>query len=161
VTLARVDWLDQRAVALRAAMDAEMTAIYADSLGDYPPEVRSLFTAAFDVDPSTIVATVLVLDDASRLPLGQAGLRPHGDGRVLEVKKVIVGAEHRGRGISRTLMTELENVARELGASALVLQTGDRQPAAIGLYEAIGYRLIAPYPPFELMSNALCYEKVL
>ena len=58
-------------------------------------------------------------------------------------------------------MVKLEHVARELGAPSLVLQTGNRQPAAIGLYESVGYCLIAPYAPFELMSDALCYEKVL
>jgi GNAT superfamily N-acetyltransferase len=161
ITLARVDWLDPRACSLRAAMDIEMNAIYADSLTSYPPALRSLFTAAFSVDPATVVATVLVFDSGSGSPVGQAGLRPHGVGGALEVKKVVVDPDHRGRGISRTLMFELENAAREFGAPSLVLQTGDRQPAAIGLYESVGYRLIPPYPPFELMSNAVCYEKVL
>ena len=142
-------------------MDAEMSAIYAETFGDYPPEVRTLFAAAFGVEPATIVATLLALDGGSRLPVGHAGLRAHGPDGVLEVKKVIVDVGHRGRGISRALMLELENVGRELDAPSLILQTGDRQPAAIGLYESIGYHLIAPYAPFELMSNALCYEKVL
>ena len=48
-----------------------------------------------------------------------------------------------------------------VGAPSLVQQTGDRQPAAIGLYESVGYRLIVPYAPFELMSDALWYEEVL
>jgi GNAT superfamily N-acetyltransferase len=161
ITLARVDWLDPRAFSLRAAMDVEMSAIYADSFTDYPPALRTLFTAAFDVDPATVVATVLAFEAGSGLPVGQAGLRPHGVGGALEVKKVIVDVDHRGRGISRTLMLELENAARDFGAPSLVLQTGDRQPAAIRLYESIGYCLIPPYAPFELMSNALCYEKVL
>ena len=142
-------------------MDVEMSAIYAESFTGYPPALMSLLTAAFTVDPATVVATVLALDAESGIPVGHAGLRPHGFGGVLEVKKVIVDADHRGRGISRTLMLELENTARELGALSLVLQTGDRQSAAIGLYESVGYRLIPPYAPFELMSNALCYEKVL
>jgi GNAT superfamily N-acetyltransferase len=102
-----------------------------------------------------------VFDSGSGLPVGHAGLRRHGDGDSLEVRKVMVDSDHRGRGISRTLMLELENAAREFGAPSLVLQTGDRQPAAIRLYESVGYRLIPPYPPFELMSNALCYKKVL
>jgi GNAT superfamily N-acetyltransferase len=142
-------------------MDVEMSAIYAESFTDYPPALMSLLTAAFTVDPATVVATVLVCDTGSGIPVGQAGLRTHGVGGALEVKKVIVDADHRGRGISRTLMLELENTAREFGAPSLVLQTGDRQSAAIGLYESVGYRLIPPYAPFDLMSNALCYEKVL
>ncbi|MES2172031.1 MAG: GNAT family N-acetyltransferase, partial [Actinomycetota bacterium] len=96
---------------------------------------------------------------------GQAGLRTHGDdlgaSNELEVKKVIVDGRFRGLGISRLLMAELETAAREHGYRRLVLQTGDLQPAAIALYESIGYALIPPYPPYERMSNALCYEKVL
>ena len=160
-TLARVDWLDPRACLLRASLDTEMSEIYAGSFTDYPPAVKSLLIAAFAVDPSTVVATVLVIEARSGIPVGHAGLRPYGVGGALEVKKVVVDANYRGRGISRTLMVELEHVARELDAPSLVLQTGDRQPAAIGLYESVGYRLIPPYAPFELMSNALCYEKVL
>jgi len=161
ITLARVDWLDPRACSLRASLDTEMSEIYAGSFTDYSPAVKNLLIAAFAVDPSTVVATVLVIDAGSGIPVGHAGLRPYGVGGALEVKKVVVDADYRGRGISRTLMVELEHVARELGAPSLVLQTGNRQPAAIGLYESVGYRLIAPYAPFELMSNALCYEKVL
>lgn len=159
ITLARVDWLDPRAAAIRAAMDVEMSAIYATGFDGYQPNVRRLFSAAFDVDPATVVATLLALDAGIGLPLGQAGLRPFGADGALEVKKVMVDSSHRGRGIARALMLELEGVARGLGAPSLVLQTGDRQPAAIGLYESIGYRVIAPYAPFELMSMALCYEK--
>jgi GNAT superfamily N-acetyltransferase len=142
-------------------MDVEMSAIYAEGFTGYPPAVRSRLIAALAVDPTTVVATVLVFDAGSDTPIGHAGLRPHGMGGALEVKKVIVDPDHRGRGISRTLMLELERVAREFGAPSLVLQTGDRQVAAIGLYGSVGYRLIPPYAPFELMSNALCYEKVL
>ncbi|MBG6108377.1 GNAT superfamily N-acetyltransferase [Frigoribacterium sp. CG_9.8] len=142
-------------------MDVEMTAIYADSFSGYSPELKRLLSASFEVEPATIVATVLLVDTLGARPVAQAGLRPHGFGGVLEVKKVVVDVTYRGRGISRTLMYELETVARELGTPSLVLQTGDRQPAAIALYESIGYRLIPSYPPFELMANALCYEKVL
>ena len=142
-------------------MDIEMTAVYADSFSGYPPAVKKAFSAAFEVDPATIVATVLVLDSLNAHPVAQAGLRPHSVGGTLEVKKVIVDLAYRGRGISRALMFELETVARGLGTLSLVLQTGDRQPAAIALYESMGYRLIPSYPPFELMANALCYEKVL
>ena len=55
-----------------------------------------------------------------------------------EVKRVIVDATQRGRGLGRLLMAELEPVAREGGAPRLILQTGDRQPEAVRLYERVG-----------------------
>ena len=154
-----VDWLGPRAVALREAMEIEMGAIYAPSFGRYPREVQNLLTSAFDVEYSTIVATVIaVVGDVS---VGHAGLRPYDDRGSLEVKKVVVDPAHRGRGISRSLMLELERIAHERGAPSLLLQTGDLQPAAISLYESLDYQLIPSYPPFHLLANALCYEKVL
>lgn len=154
-----VDWLDPRAVALREAMEIEMGALYAPSFGRYTREVQNLLTSAFDVEYSTIVATVIaVVGDVS---VGHAGLRPYDDRGSLEVKKVVVDPAHRGRGISRSLMLELERIARERGAPSLLLQTGDLQPAAISLYESLDYQLIPSYPPFHLLANALCYEKVL
>ena len=154
-----VDWLDPRAVALREAMELEMGALYATSFGRYTPGLQKMFSSAFAVDPPTIIATVLaVIGGAS---VGHAGLRPYGDRGSLEVKKVVVDPAHRGRGISRSLMLELERIARERGAPSLLLQTGDLQPAAISLYESVGYQLIPSYPPFHLLANALCYEKVL
>jgi len=157
VTVERVDWEDPRAVALRDAMEDEMNTLYAplaDSLAD---GVMEQLSVGFDVLPGTIVAAVLAVD--GEVAVGQAGLRPHGD--ALEVKKVVVDPEHRGRGASRLLMTALEDAARQLGIRRLILQTGPLQPAAIALYEKIGYVAIEPYPPYELMPGALCYEKIL
>ena len=154
-----VDWLDPRAVALREAMEIEMGAIYAPSFERYTPEVQGVLRSAFAVNPLEVVATVLaVVGDAC---VGHAGLRPHGDGGSLEVKKVVVDPTYRGRGISRGLMLELERIARERNTPSLLLQTGDLQPAAISLYESLDYRLIPSYSPFHLLANARCYEKVL
>ncbi len=157
ITLARVDWLDPRAEALRDDMNVEMDELYATAVANRDPEVMKIFSAALAVDPPTIVGTVLALD--GEVAAGQAGLRPHGD--ALEVKKVVVHPAQRGRGISRLLMNELEVIAREQSYTKLVLQTGDRQLAAIALYESIGYVKIPPYAPYELISNAVCYEKHL
>jgi ribosomal protein S18 acetylase RimI-like enzyme len=69
--------------------------------------------------------------------------------------------EHRGRGISRALMIELEAIAREMGAASLVLQTGPLQVPAIALYESLGYEAIPPYGKYTVIPNALCYQKTL
>ena len=153
-----VDWLDPRAVALREAMEIEMGVIYAPSFGQYTVEIQDLLTSALDVDSSTVVATVLAV--VGNAAVAQANLRACGDGGSLEVKKVVVDPAYRGRGISRILMIELERIARERNAPSLLLQTGDLQPAAISLYESLGYQLVPSYPPFHLLANARCYEKV-
>lgn len=152
-----VDWLDPRAVALRAAMDAETGALYADFVARLDPEAAARTARALAIDPATIAVTVLALVDGA--PVGHAALRPFG--AELEVKKLFVAPEARGTAAARGLMAWLEQFARERGAASLVLQTGPRQAAAIALYERLDYRAIPPYGLYGDIVDARCYRKML
>ncbi|TQL52678.1 acetyltransferase (GNAT) family protein [Subtercola boreus] len=153
---ARVAWDDPRAVALRARMDVEMGERYHSG---QPMDAAVL--AALTVDPTSVQATVLVLD-ADGTPLAHAALRIlRGE---WEVKRVIVDGSQRGRGIGRALMSELERIVREAGPDArrMILQTGDRQPEAVALYTRLGYTPIPTYEPYVLaIPNSLCFELLL
>jgi GNAT superfamily N-acetyltransferase len=46
----------------------------------------------------------------------------------------------RGRGVGKAVLATLEDTARERGWTTLRLETGPRQPEAIGLYTGAGYR---------------------
>jgi GNAT superfamily N-acetyltransferase len=139
-------------------MDTEMGALYASAMAAETPEQRDLVDVALTVDASQILTSVLAIDgDAA---VGHLALRPYGDD-ALEVKKVFVSPEARGRGISKALMREAEVIARERGIRRLVLQTGDRQIEAIALYVRVGYEAIPVYGAYTVMSNALCFEKQL
>jgi len=158
-----VDWLDPRAVALREAMDAETSAMYAEFASGQSAEVTAAIADALTVDPAEIVTTIIAVDGDE--PVGHSALRPVHldtlDDRVLEVKKVFVAESVRGRGVARLLMGELEAIARGRGAASLVLQTGPLQVPAITLYEDLGYVAIPPYGKYDAIPGALCYEKVL
>ncbi len=78
-----------------------------------------------------------------------------------EVKRMYVVPEARGLGLGRRLLAELEAQARALGYTSVVLETGDRQPEAIGLYESSGYERIPCYPPYDTRELSLCFEKRL
>jgi len=91
--------------------------------------------------------------------VGHAAVRPF-EG-ALEVKRVYVRVEHRGRGISKRLMLELETIARERGVTSLILQTGNRQAEAIALYERIGYVPIDRFGAYEPILFFLCFGKSL
>jgi GNAT superfamily N-acetyltransferase len=156
ITLMHVDYDDPRAAALRADMDAEMTARYTDPGG---PGLSEAARAALALDPATIRCTVLALDHDGT-PVGHAALRDL-DGQ-LEVKRVVVAPGHRGRGIGRAVMTEVERVARAAGAERLVLQTGDRQPEAEALYLALGWTRIPTYPPYAgAVPQSRCFARSL
>jgi len=160
ITLDSVSWDDPRAVELRRQMDAEMTVRYANpGAPPEPAEITARRNASLAVDPADVRATVLVLD-ADGTPLAHAVLRElRGD---WEVKRVIVAEAARGRGIGRILMGRLEELAREAGVRRLILQTGNRQPDAVALYEKIGYTPIPIYEPYvETIPFSLCYEKAI
>lgn len=153
----RVTWDDPRATNMRDSLDAEMQVRYTGRHDD-DPDFAAKAAVAFAVDPQTVVATLLAMDDAGRV-LGHAAVRTL-DGR-LEVKRVYVHPSARGRGIARVLMAAAEEVARDRGERSLILQTGDRQLDAVVLYESLGYRAIPVYAPYLPITNSLCFEKRL
>jgi GNAT superfamily N-acetyltransferase len=61
---------------------------------------------------------------------------------VCEIKRMYVVPSARGCGVGRRILNELEFIARQLGASRLVLETGVRQPEALALYTGIGFTTI-------------------
>jgi GNAT superfamily N-acetyltransferase len=72
--------------------------------------------------------------------VGCAGWRSHGD--VAELKRMYTVPAARGRGVGRRLLAAVEDSARAHGRKRLILETGNRQPEAVGLYRACGYEPI-------------------
>ena len=68
-----------------------------------------------------------------------------------EVKRMYVVPTARGAGVARRLLAALEQAAREAGAVAVRLETGTRQPEAIGLYASCGY---LPVPVFGVHAGS-------
>ncbi|WP_341954022.1 GNAT family N-acetyltransferase [Salinibacterium sp. TMP30] len=157
LTVEWVDWLDPRAVQQRELMELETTAMYADRQAELDEAGRIAVSAALTVAPSDVSHTVLVLD--GDIVIGHAALRPFGQS--LEVKKVFVDSNHRGKGAARRLMNELEGVAREGNAHSLVLQTGHVQVPAMVLYESLGYQRIDAFGHYAAIPFGVCFEKTL
>lgn len=106
-----------------------------------------------DFDPPTGSFLVGYLDDRPvacggwrrREPDEGLGLR-EGDA---EVKRMFVVHPMRRRGYSRLLLAELERTATVAGARRMVLETGTRQPEALGLYTSSGYGPITPFGAYR------------
>jgi GNAT superfamily N-acetyltransferase len=157
IRIERISYNSPTAAAIRDAMDAEMGALYAGVDESFDDDMRRNIDASLVVHAEQMIATVGAFD-GERL-VGHAALRPFEDD--LEVKRVIVLPEYRGRGVSKLLMAELEAIAREHGVSRLILQTGDRQVEAIALYERLGYVAIPRFGLYAPVPFFLCYGKVL
>jgi len=80
---------------------------------------------------------------------------------VVEIKRMYTLPEFRGRGIATNVLKELEHWAFELSFEKCILETGKRQPEAIGLYRRNGYTVIPNFGPYINVENSLCFEKTL
>jgi GNAT superfamily N-acetyltransferase len=61
------------------------------------------------------------------------------DNDSVEIKRMFVKSDFRGKGISKLILNELEKWATELGFTRAILETGIKQPEAIGLYNKAGF----------------------
>ena len=144
-------WDDPDVERLTAAQQIELRARY-DGAGEpgTPPSAAD-------------VSVVLVVRDEDGLALGCGALRSLGDD-VAELKRMYVVPGARGRGVSKLVLAELEAAAVAHGWTTLRLETGPRQPEAVGLYERAGYRPIAAFGAYVGAADAedsLFYERVL
>lgn len=80
---------------------------------------------------------------------------------VMEVKRMFVPLEKRGKGIASIVLDELEEWAKELGYKKCILETGKKQPEAIRLYEKNNYHLIKNYGQYANVESSVCFEKLL
>lgn len=93
-------------------------------------------------------------------PVACGALRYYSEG-IMEVKRMFVPLEHRGKGIASIVLKELEIWCKELGYKKCILETGINQPEAIKLYEKNHYKRIPNYGKYENMATSVCFEKGL
>lgn len=83
------------------------------------------------------------------------------DSRYAEIKRMYVAPAARGLGLGRLLLETLERHAAGLGLRCIRLETGVRQPEAIGLYRACGYVETGPFGGYAVDPLSLFMEKRL
>ena len=81
------------------------------------------------------------------------------DATTVEVKRMYVESEVRGRGVAKAVLAHLEGAGRKLGARRAVLETGVYQDEAIGLYLRAGYSKVDCWGEYAGSPTSVCYEK--
>ncbi len=108
-------------------LDAELMGLYPDH--PYPPP--------FGDDEASGVGSVLIAY-RDRRAVGCGAIRRLDDDTA-ELLRMYVLPTARGDGIGKVLLQALEAEAADMGVGRIVLEAGDRQPDAIGLYTKSGY----------------------
>jgi len=93
-------------------------------------------------------------------PAGCGCFKPF-DQESIEVKRMFVEPDARGNGISKMVLNELENWARELGFKFAVLESASKQVEAHSLYRKSGYERIENYAPYVDLPYSFCFRKTL
>ncbi len=83
------------------------------------------------------------------------------DNSSVEIKRVFVRKELRQQGLSKLIMSKLEEIAKGKGYRYAVLETGQKQYAAISLYQKLNYTPIPNYGPYIGNTNSICMKKTL
>ena len=112
---------------------------------------------AAEFDPP---AGVFLVAEVAGEPAGCGAWRLHAPG-VVEVKRVYVRRAFRRRGLARAIMAALEESAARAGHSAVVLNSGDRQPEALALYAGLGYRDVPGFGRYADSPGAVFLGKDL
>lgn len=151
ITVARAGLGDDVVIRLIGALDAELSA-------QYPEEGATHFR----LDAAEVAAgrgAFLVATRAGE-PVGCGAVRRI-DGDTAELKRMFVVPAARGQGVGRALLEALEAEARRLEVAWVVLETGERQGAALALYEGAGFVRIPRYGEYATSPLSVCLGKKL
>jgi putative acetyltransferase len=141
---------DQAEVAaLLEAGDAYMASLY-------PAESNHMLDIASLQRPEV---TFLVARVDGRA-LGCGAVVSSGEGWA-EIKRMFVSPAARGLKLGRRLLQEIETIASERGERLLRLETGAKQPEALGLYRSAGFVEIGPFGSYRPDPLSLFMEKSL
>nr|WP_290971143.1 GNAT family N-acetyltransferase [Flavobacterium sp.] len=82
------------------------------------------------------------------------------DSQSVEVKRMFVSNEYRGRRIASQILNGLESWAKELGYAVAVLETSNVQTEAVGLYTKT-YTVTENYGQYAGIETSICFKKQL
>lgn len=81
------------------------------------------------------------------------------EGDTVEIKRMFVHEDKRGKGYAKAVLAELETWASSLDYANTILETGKKQPEAIALYLKSGYQIIPNYGQYKDVESSVCMTK--
>lgn len=151
ITIEAADLFSPHAQALIAALDEELE-------DRYPEEGANHFR--LDAEEVAPDRGAFIIARIGRMPVGCGAVRLN-DRTTAEIKRMYTVPAVRGRGVAGRLLQALEERARALGATRLVLETGERQHEAVAMYRKAGFVPIPRFGEYLDSPLSLCMEKRL
>ena len=148
ITLKRSDSTSEDFQILIKELDNVLWSRYSD--------VQKLYDGFNKVDSIKSVVVAYINNE----PVGCGCFKKLGNDTV-ELKRMFVSEQKRGRGIATLILKELELWAGELNFSYMVLETGVRLTEAMALYKKHQYIITENYGQYIGMENSVCMSKNL
>lgn len=146
LTIAAESPLQDEVRSLIAALNAYLLSLT-------PPEYCSHMTVEQMARPDT---TVFIAREDGKA-VGCGALRRH-DGGIGEVKRMYTVPECQGKGIGGRILEAVLAHARQEGLNRMVLETGDRHPAAWRVYQRAGFKRCGPVLDYPDSPWSVFYE---
>lgn len=121
-------------------LDLPVLASYEKVLFPYSPWSTSQFKEEFAGIPTT---RFMAIAESENKIVGYCGVFLPAPGVEADILTVAVLPEYRRQGIAREFMRQIEEWAKERGASAMMLEVEKSNSAAIELYKKLGYLQIS------------------
>jgi len=134
----------------------ELVGLLDRDLAERDGEDHSFYAQFNKID---LIKHVVVVYDED-IPIACGAMKEF-DEHTMEIKRMYTTNNRRGYGIATRILREIENWAAELSYTKCVLETGIKQPEAIGLYKKSGYSIIPNYGQYANVEDSRCFEKVL
>ncbi len=137
---------NQDFVSLVSALDKSLWEAY--------PELKSNYWGnnIIELNPNVVI---VYLDDVA---VACACFKKY-DRNTIEIKRMFVSVDNRGKRLAQMMLQELESWAMELGFTVSVLETLYKQEAAIRMYQKADYVITENYGPYVGLKNSICMQK--
>jgi len=103
---------------------------------------------------------VIIAYDKDQTPMGCGAIKEY-SADTMEIKRMFVLPDRRGLGIASAILKELEKWTIELNFEKCLLETGKKQPEAIGLYLKNGYVTTPNFGQYANVESSICFLKIL
>ena len=151
VSIQRSDLSSEAATRLISALNAELSR-------RYPEEGANHFR--LDAQEVEEGRGAFFIAYANGEPLGCGAIRRIG-ADCAEIKRMYVEPYARGQGVGRKILLTLQEEARRLGVARILLETGERQPEAIALYNRAGFLRVRAFGEYVDSPLSVCMAKDL